>query len=90
MKVALNFKTNALKCVIIFSDQFCTLAVPRESGGYMVGVGQSIVHFDWDTDQVTTMATVDQGKNTRLNDGKADASGRLWFGECGSTKFDRS
>jgi len=46
----------------------------------VVGVGQSIVFFDWDTDTKRTLCTVDNGKNTRMNDGKVDASGRLWFG----------
>ena len=57
-----------------------TLVVPCENGGYVVGVGQSIVYFDWDTDTKRTLCTVDNGKNTRMNDGKVDASGRLWFG----------
>ena len=62
------------------SDQVVTLVVPCENGGYVVGVGQSIVYFDWDTDTKRTLCTVDNGKNTRMNDGKVDASGRLWFG----------
>ena len=63
------------------SDQVVTLVVPCENGGYVVGVGQSIVFFDWDTDTKRTLCTVDNGKNTRMNDGKVDASGRLWFGK---------
>jgi gluconolactonase len=65
---------------IVFSDTFCTLVVPRKKGGYVVSVGQSICHFDWDTKELKTLATVDEGKDTRINDGKCDASGRLWFG----------
>ena len=38
-------------------------------------------HFDWDTKEIKTLATVDEGKNTRFNDGKCDASGRLWCGK---------
>ena len=67
-------------CFYVPSDQVVTLVVPCENGGYVVGVGQSIVFFDWDTDTKRTLCTVDNGKNTRMNDGKVDASGRLWFG----------
>lgn len=55
--------------------------VPCQKGGYLVSVGQSICHFDWDTKQIRTLCTVDEGKQTRINDGKCDASGRLWFGK---------
>ena len=38
-------------------------------------------HFDWDSKKITTLATVDEGKETRFNDAKCDASGRLWCGK---------
>ncbi|WAR23980.1 RGN-like protein [Mya arenaria] len=60
-------------------DKYCTLVVPCRKGGYLVSVGQSICHFDWDTKKLTTLGTVDEGKDTRINDGKCDPSGRLWF-----------
>ena len=46
-----------------------------------MALGNSICHFDWDTKQTKVLATVDEGKETRINDGKCDASGRLWFGK---------
>lgn len=64
-------------------DTFCSLVVPCRKGGYMVSVGNSICHFDWDTKKLQVLHTVDEGKKTRVNDGKCDPSGRLWFGTMG-------
>ncbi|XP_051797957.1 regucalcin-like [Acanthochromis polyacanthus] len=56
-------------------------AIPRKSGGYIAGVGCSIVAVDWSTKVMTSLARVDEDKrNTRLNDGKVDPIGRLWAG----------
>uniref|UniRef100_A0A3Q1CXX0 Regucalcin n=1 Tax=Amphiprion ocellaris TaxID=80972 RepID=A0A3Q1CXX0_AMPOC len=53
-------------------------AVPRRSGGYVAGVGRSIVAVDC---HIRAPAVVDEDKlNTRLNDGKVDPIGRLWAG----------
>jgi len=65
----------------IAADSYCSLVVPCRKGGYLVSVGKSICHWDWDARKLTTLATVDEGKETRINDGKCDASGRLWFGK---------
>ncbi|KAH3815756.1 hypothetical protein DPMN_144287 [Dreissena polymorpha] len=67
-------------------DSYCSLVVPCRKGGYLVSVGRSICHWDWDAGKLTTIATVDEGKDTRINDGKCDASGRLWFGTMGLEK----
>ncbi|XP_053376399.1 regucalcin-like [Mercenaria mercenaria] len=45
-------------------DTFCSLVVPCRKGGYLVSVGKSICHFDWDTKKLTTLQTVDEGKDT--------------------------
>ncbi|XP_059183810.1 regucalcin [Centropristis striata] len=59
-------------------------AVPRKSGGYVAGVGRSIVAVDWSTQKMTTLAEVDKDKpNNRLNDGKVDPIGRLLAGTMG-------
>ena len=55
--------------------------VPCRKGGYLVGLGQSVSHFDWETKKVTRLASVEDGQNTRMNDAKCDASGRLWCGK---------
>lgn len=59
-------------------------AVPRRSGGYVAGVGRSIVAVDWSTETVTSLVEVDEDKpNNRLNDGKVDPIGRLLAGTMG-------
>lgn len=56
-------------------------AVPRHSGGYVAGVGRSVVAVDWPTGAMTSLAEVDRDKpNNRLNDGKVDPTGRLLAG----------
>lgn len=58
--------------------------VPRESGGYVAGVGRSILAVDWSSQMMTPLAKVDEDKlNTRLNDGKVDPFGRLLAGKPG-------
>ena len=47
----------------------------------MVGLRQTVSHFDWETKALTVLHTVDQGKSTRFNDGKCDPVGRLWCGK---------
>lgn len=57
-------------------------AVPRRKGGYVAGVGLSIVNVDWSTRTMTSLLKVDQDKpNNRLNDGKVDPVGRLLAGQ---------
>ncbi|XP_068446815.1 regucalcin [Clinocottus analis] len=58
--------------------------VPRRSGGYVAGVGRSIVAVDWSTQMMTPLLEVDEDKkNNRLNDGKVDPIGRLLAGTMG-------
>ncbi|XP_053170501.1 regucalcin [Scomber japonicus] len=69
-------------------------AVPRRSGGYVAGVGRSIVAVDWSTQTMTSLAEVDEDKpNNRLNDGKVDPLGRLLAGTMsmmeGSAEFEK-
>ncbi|XP_035006618.1 regucalcin isoform X2 [Hippoglossus stenolepis] len=61
-----------------------SFAVPRKSGGYVAGVGRSIVAVDWSTQAMTSLVEVDEDKpNNRLNDGKVDVIGRLLAGTMG-------
>lgn len=56
--------------------------VPRQSGGYVAGVGRSIVAVDWSTQMMSSLVEVDKDKpNNRLNDGKVDPVGRLLAGK---------
>ncbi|TKS65113.1 Regucalcin [Collichthys lucidus] len=58
--------------------------VPRQSGGYVAGVGRSIVAVDWSTQMMSSLVEVDEDKpNNRLNDGKVDPVGRLLAGTMG-------
>ncbi|XP_035681110.1 regucalcin-like isoform X3 [Branchiostoma floridae] len=68
--------------------------VPRESGGAVVAAGTKFAFLDFETRQLTDVATVDQHKPTnRFNDGKCDAAGRFWAGTMGAepvpTKVER-
>lgn len=64
------------------SDDTVGFAVPRRSGGYVAGVGRSIVAVDWLAQKFTSLLNVDENKpNNRLNDGKVDPTGRLLAGE---------
>lgn len=64
-------------------------AVPRTSGGYVAGVGRSIVAVDWSTHTMTSLVEVDEDKpNNRFNDGKVDPTGRLLAGECVHLSWD--
>lgn len=57
-------------------------AVPRRNGGYVAGVGRSLVAVNWSTRSMTSLVGVDEDKpNNRLNDGKVDPIGRLLAGQ---------
>lgn len=57
-------------------------AVPRKKGGYVAGVGRSMVAIDWSTQSMMSLVEVDEDKpNNRLNDGKVDPFGRLLAGQ---------
>ncbi len=65
------------------SDNSASLVIPHSAGGLVVGLGRSLALVDWDTKQVTKLASFEtKGTNDRFNDGKCDASGRLWAGKC--------
>ena len=63
------------------SDQSVSFIIPCRKGGCLIGLGQTVSHFDWDSKKITTLVKVEAGKGTRFNDAKCDASGRLWCGE---------
>lgn len=68
-------------------DTYVSFIVPCRKGGYLIGLGRTVSHFDWDTKTLTTVAKVEEGQNTRFNDAKCDASGRLW---CGTMALETS
>ncbi|KAI4889782.1 hypothetical protein NFI96_030809 [Prochilodus magdalenae] len=63
------------------TESYVGCAVPRSSGGYIVGEGTRFAAVDWEARSITTIADVDTDKtNTRFNDGKVDPVGRLFAG----------
>lgn len=67
-------------------DKTIGFVVPWKKGGVIIGLGQTISHLDWDTEKITILHEVDQGKYTRFNDGKCDPRGRIWAGTMGLEK----
>lgn len=64
------------------SDSTVSFIIPRSVGGsYIIGLGQTVSSLDWDSTSTEVLCEVDQGKETRFNDAKCDASGRLWAGD---------
>nr|XP_022318415.1 regucalcin-like isoform X3 [Crassostrea virginica] len=71
-----NPETNADDKIVL--DSTVGFAVPASKGGLIAGVGQCLVHVDWETKKVTKLHQVDQGLETSFNDGKCDPQGRVW------------
>lgn len=56
-------------------------AIPREAGGYVIGLRMEVVTFDPATGDMRRIAHLhEEGPQMRLNDGKCDDRGRLWAG----------
>ncbi len=66
--------------LVTISDTYVSFVVPQKSGGFVIGLGQSVAHFNWGSNEHKILHEVDQGKESRFNDGKCDPSGRLWCG----------
>lgn len=63
------------------TETFVGFAVPRRSGGYVIGEGTRFAAVDWTSQTVTAIGHVDADKpNNRFNDGKVDPAGRLFAG----------
>lgn len=73
----------SLTCLVSYlSGDTVGFALPREKGGYVAGVGRSIMAVEWSTQTMTSLVEVDKDKpNNRLNDGKVDPVGRLLAGQ---------
>lgn len=74
----------------MFTEGYCdvTLIIPVEgtTDKFVVGLGPSIAVVEWDglsnkTSKPKYVKRIDQTPGNRLNDGKADATGRLWVGK---------
>jgi len=70
-----------MQYILTFSDNTVSFIIPRSFGGtYIIGLGQTVSSLNWDSASTEVLCEVDQGKKTRFNDAKCDASGRLWAG----------
>ena len=58
-----------------------SLVVRRKSGGYIIGHNKTLSAYDLTTGTHTVLVEVEQSKDNRFNDGKCDATGRLFAGE---------
>lgn len=64
--------------------------VARAEGGVLVGLRDGVYELDLDTGSVERVAPVEADRSeTRLNDGKCDRAGRLWFGSMHDLEQER-
>jgi sugar lactone lactonase YvrE len=63
-----------------------SFAVAREGGGWAVGRRDRIALLGLDGRESTLMAVADPPADTRFNDAKCDAAGRLWAGTMSTTR----
>ena len=60
---------------------FAAWVLEREAGGFVAGIGRSVVRLDLASGRRELIGTVDAADpGNRLNDAKADAQGRIWAG----------
>ncbi|CAG5121144.1 unnamed protein product [Candidula unifasciata] len=72
----------------IHLDEAVGFVIPRNKGGYVVGLGRSLAVLDFDAATVEKIVEVEAGTNNRFNDAKCDALGRLWAGTMGPVSED--
>ncbi|XP_064606966.1 regucalcin-like [Liolophura sinensis] len=59
-----------------------SFAIPTCIGGVVIGNDQKIARVECDSGEIATLAEL-ENKTVKFNDGKCDASGRLWTGTYG-------
>ncbi|XP_064599480.1 regucalcin-like isoform X1 [Liolophura sinensis] len=64
----------------VHTDGNVGFAIPRKSGGLIVGQNLSICHLDWDSKAIKVIAEDKESKAFQINDAKCDVTGRLWAG----------
>ncbi|WP_127578761.1 SMP-30/gluconolactonase/LRE family protein [Paenibacillus koleovorans] len=68
-------------------DDLVTVVVPHARGGVVISFPHTLALFDPDSGKLETLVDGIEGDNpdNRFNDGKCDASGRLWIGTMSVT-----
>ncbi|XP_029648283.1 regucalcin-like isoform X1 [Octopus sinensis] len=62
-------------------DGYASFIIPRESGGYIVTHSAHLAGFDWESQELKPLISVESDKPENVfNDGKCDSYGRLWTG----------
>lgn len=69
-----------------YDDVTLVIPVENKKNTFLVGLGPSIGVVEWDgiankTGKPQYVKLIDETPGNRLNDGKADATGRLWVGK---------
>ena len=62
------------------------VAIPTKDGRVIMNLQDGIYYFDPATEQLTEISDLEREiENNRINDGKVDSHGRLWFGSMSMT-----
>ena len=63
-----------------YIGQHVGFIILREKAGGVLGLENGLCFFDLDTGKIDKICDPEEGKRNRVNDGKADANGRIWAG----------
>lgn len=83
--VSWNYRTKEVQMIQL--EKVLGFIIPRAKGGHVIGYGKTISVIDWNSKNVSVITEVDKTVDTRMNDGKCDARGRLWFGTMGADRL---
>ena len=65
----------------IMTNQYIGCVIPRKGGGLISCMQNGIYHVDYENSNIDLVCGIENDiQDNRLNDGKCDSLGRLWFG----------
>ena len=68
------------------TDQYIGCVIPKKNSGLISCMQNGIYYVDIEYKKMELISDIERDiKNNRLNDGKCDSSGRLWFGSMSMT-----
>lgn len=76
----LDTKTGSFECFNFDSGLSLIVPIEGQENKFIISQNQSLVKLDLSTKKLEPIGSVDSGRDTRINDGKCDPKGRLWFG----------